>query len=59
MITSVPSSCFHADYLEVMQRLAAELDGKPFYYTEKMFDITKARFHDIEIFEYFLSISSG
>ena len=44
-----------ADYLEVMQRLAAELDGKPFYYTEKMFDITKARFHDIEIFEYFLS----
>ncbi len=28
---------------------------RPFYYTEKMFDITKKRFHDIRIFEYFLS----
>ncbi len=43
------------DYLAVMQQLAAELDGRPFYYTEKMFDITKKRFHDIRIFEYFLS----
>ncbi|MDE7202639.1 MAG: leucine-rich repeat domain-containing protein [Lachnospiraceae bacterium] len=43
------------DYLEVMQQLALELDGKPFYYTEKMFDITKMRFRDIGIFDYFLS----
>lgn len=38
-----------------MQQLALELHGKPFYYTEKMFDITKKRFHDLEIFEYFLA----
>lgn len=43
------------DYLEVMQRIAAELDGKPFYYTEKMLDITRSRFHDRRIFEYFLA----
>lgn len=43
------------DYLDVMQQLALELHGKPFYYTEKMFDITKKRFHDLEIFEYFLA----
>lgn len=43
------------DYLDVMQQLALELRGKPFYYTEKMFDITKKRFHDLEIFEYFLA----
>lgn len=43
------------DYLDVMQQLALELHGKPFYYTEKIFDITKKRFHDLEIFEYFLA----
>lgn len=44
-----------ADYLDVMQQLALELDGKPFYYTEKIFDVTKKRFQDLKIFEYFLS----
>lgn len=43
------------DYLEVMQLLASELSGKPFYYTEKMFDITRNRFRDIKVFDYFLS----
>lgn len=43
------------DYLGVMERLAAELQGKPFYYTDKMYDITSSRFVDIRIFEYFLS----
>ena len=43
------------DYLDVMQRLATELGGKPFYYTEKMLDITRSRFHDRRIFEYFLA----
>ncbi|MDE7417114.1 MAG: leucine-rich repeat domain-containing protein [Lachnospiraceae bacterium] len=43
------------DYLEVMQQLALELDGKLFYYTEKIFDITKNRFRDIRVFDYFLA----
>lgn len=43
------------DYLEVMQQLALELHGKPFYYTQKMFDITKKRFYDLNLFEYFLA----
>lgn len=43
------------DYLEVMQRLALELGGKPFYFTEKMLDITRKRFQDIRIFTYFLT----
>ncbi len=43
------------DYIEVMQQLALELGGKPFYYTEKMFDITKNRFRDIKVFDYFLA----
>ncbi|MDE5699382.1 MAG: leucine-rich repeat domain-containing protein [Lachnospiraceae bacterium] len=43
------------DYLEVMPLLASELDGKPFYYTEKMFDITRNRFRDIKVFDYFLA----
>lgn len=43
------------DYRDVMQQLQLELDGKPFHYTEKIFDITKNRFHDTDIFEYFIS----
>lgn len=43
------------DYLEIMQLLASELGGKPFYYTEKMFAITKNRFRDIRVFDYFLA----
>lgn len=42
------------NYLDVMQQLALEIDEKPFYYTEKMFDVTKKRFQDLEVFEYFL-----
>lgn len=43
------------DYIEVMQLLALELGGKPFYYTEKMFAITRNRFRDIKVFDYFLA----
>lgn len=32
------------DYLPVMEKLAAELDGKRFHCTQKIFDITKKRF---------------
>lgn len=42
------------DYIEVMQQLDGELDGEPFYLTEKIFAITKKRFSDIKIFEFFL-----
>lgn len=43
------------DYLEVMQQLAPELDGKLFRYTEGIFDGTKKRFCDGRIFEFFLA----
>lgn len=43
------------DYLEIMQQLALELNGKLFHYTEKLFEITKKRFRDIEVFAYFLA----
>lgn len=43
------------DYLEVMEQLALELDGEPFYLTEKTFALTKKRFSDIKIFEFFLA----
>jgi len=43
------------DYIEVMQLLSLELQGKPFRFTEKMFDITKKRFQDINIFAFFLA----
>ncbi|MDE6363099.1 MAG: leucine-rich repeat domain-containing protein, partial [Lachnospiraceae bacterium] len=43
------------DYVGVMDLLASELDGKPFYYTQKMYDITEKRFGDISVFEYFLA----
>lgn len=42
------------DYLSVMKRISAELDGKPFHCTGKVYDITKKRFADTEIFGYFL-----
>ena len=41
------------DYLPVMEKLAAELDGKRFYCTEKIYDITKKRFADSKKFEFF------
>lgn len=41
------------DYLPVMEKLAAELNGKLFYCTEKIYEITKKRFADPKIFEFF------
>ncbi|MCH5196218.1 MAG: leucine-rich repeat domain-containing protein [Oscillospiraceae bacterium] len=41
------------DYLPVMERLAAELDGKQFHCTEKIFEITKKRFSYPRIPEFF------
>lgn len=42
-------------YIQVMDQLASELDQTPFYFTEKMYDITKKRFGDLSVFAYFLS----
>lgn len=41
------------DYLPVMRSISAELDGKPFHCTGKVYDITKKRFADPEILEFF------
>lgn len=43
------------DYVSVMEQLASELDFKPFYYTEKMYEITRKRFGDISVFSFFLA----
>lgn len=43
------------DYLAVMQQLAAELDGKPFHYTAHIYEITKRRFRDFKVVEFFFS----
>lgn len=43
------------DYLEVMQQLASDLDGKRFHYTENIYAITRRRFRDFRIFEFFFS----
>lgn len=43
------------DYLEVMQQLALELDGKLFRYTEGIFDATKKQFCGGMIFVFFLA----
>lgn len=42
-------------YIQVMDQLASELGQTPFYFTEKMYDITKKRFGDLSVFAYFLS----
>lgn len=42
------------EYVSVMQQLSAELEGKPFRFTEKIFDSIQNRFHDIKIFVFFL-----
>jgi len=44
-----------ADYFTVMQQLAAELDGKLFRFTENLYEITKKRFYDVRVFEFFLA----
>ena len=41
------------DYLPVMEKIAAELDGKQFHCTGKVYDITKTRFDNTEILEFF------
>lgn len=43
------------DYIEIMQQLALELDGKLFYFTEKVFGITKKHFHDVKVFEFVIT----
>lgn len=43
------------DYLSIMQQILAELDGKQFHFTENIYQITKKRFHDLNVFEFFLS----
>ena len=43
------------DYLEVMQQLALELDGKLFRYTEGILDATKKQFCGGMIFAFFLA----
>ena len=43
------------DYLEVMQQLALELDGKLFRYTEGILDATKKQFCGEMIFAFFLA----
>ncbi len=44
-----------ADYFTVMQQLAAELDGRLFRFTENLYEITKKRFYDVKVFEFFLA----
>lgn len=41
------------DYIPVMEKLAAELDGKQFHCTAKIFEITKNRFSYPQISEFF------
>lgn len=41
------------DYIPVMRTIAAELGGKPFHCTGKIYDITKMRFVNSEILEFF------
>lgn len=41
------------DYLPVMRTIAAELGGKPFHCTGKIYDITKKRLVDAEKLEFF------
>lgn len=43
------------DYLDIMQQILAEFDGKPFHFTENIYEITKKRFRDLKVFEFFLA----
>ena len=43
------------DYLDIMQQILAELEGKPFHFTENIYEITKKRFRDLKVFEFFLA----
>ena len=50
---SMTSKLDDGDYLPVMERIKAELGGKPFHCTGKVYDITKKRFANAEITEFF------
>lgn len=43
------------DYLDIMQQILAEFDGKPFHFTENIYEITKKRFQDLKVFTFFLA----
>ncbi|MDE6726707.1 MAG: leucine-rich repeat domain-containing protein [Oscillospiraceae bacterium] len=51
--TAMMSKLSDEDYLPVMRNIAAELDEKPFHCTGKVYDITKNRFADPKILEFF------
>lgn len=51
--TAMMSKLADEDYLPVMRRIAAELNGKKFHCTGKVYDITKNRFANAEILEFF------
>lgn len=51
--SSLTAKMSDEDYLPVMEKIAAELDGKQFHCTEKIFEITKSRFSDSNIAEFF------
>lgn len=41
------------DYLDVMQQLFSDFDGRLFHFTDNIYAITKKRFRDFRIFEFF------
>ena len=41
------------DYLDVMQQLFSDFDGRLFHFTENIYAITKRRFRDFRVFEFF------
>lgn len=43
------------NYLDVMEQIYRELEGEKFHFTDKILDITKKRFYDRRVFEFFLS----
>lgn len=51
--TAMMSKLPDEDYLPVMRKIAAELGGKKFHCTGKVYDITKNRFANAEILEFF------
>ena len=51
--SSLSAKLSDEDYLPVMEKLAAELDGKLFHCTEKIFEITKNRLSYPQISEFF------
>ena len=42
-------------YLNIMRQIAEKLKGKQFHYTENIYEMTKRRFHNAEIFAFFLA----